>query len=49
MLIQRLFPSIQIAVCLCASFVYGWKGDAGRAAYWAAAALLTTAVTYWIK
>jgi hypothetical protein len=42
----RIFPSIQIALSLAAAVAYGVAGDFRRSVYWAAAAILTTTITY---
>lgn len=43
---QILFPMLLIALDLGASAVYALSGDARRAIYWFAAAVLTATVTF---
>ena len=43
---EYIFPSILIALDLCASLVYACKTDWRMALYWFAAATLTACVTY---
>ena len=40
-----LFPAVLIVLDLCAAGVYLCQGDARRAIYWTAAAVLTATVT----
>ena len=42
----KLFPTILIALDVCASLVYLFEGDLRRFVYWTAAAVLTATVTY---
>lgn len=42
----KLFPTILIALDVCASLVYLAKGDLRHFIYWTACAVLTTTVTY---
>ena len=42
----KLFPTILIALDVCASLVYLSEGDLRRFIYWTAAAVLTATVTY---
>ena len=42
----KTFPSILIALDLCAAVVYWIAGDVRRTIYWTAAAVLTASVTY---
>lgn len=42
----KLFPTIMIALDVCASLVYLSKGDLRHFVYWTACAVLTTTVTY---
>ena len=46
---DKLFPTIQGIMCLCAGIVYGYRGDLGRCIYWLAACILTGSITYLIK
>lgn len=43
---EKLFPTILIALDVCASLVYLSKGDLRHFVYWTACAVLTTTVTY---
>lgn len=44
---KRFFPSVLIALDLCAAARYGLEpGEWRRAVYWAAAAVLTASVTW---
>ncbi len=43
---EYIFPSILIALDLCAALVYAAKCEWRMALYWAAAATLTASVTY---
>ena len=42
----KLFPTILIALDVCASLVYLYNGDILHCVYWTACAVLTTTVTY---
>lgn len=42
----KLFPSILIALSVCASGVYLWDGDWRKATYWAAAATMNIVITF---
>lgn len=42
----KLFPTILIALDVCASVPYAFKGDIRHTIYWLAAATLTACVTY---
>lgn len=42
----KLFPTILIALDVCASLVYLSNGDLRRFVYWTACAVLTATVTY---
>ena len=42
----KLFPTILIALDVCASLVYLFEGDLRHFVYWTACAVLTTPVTY---
>ena len=42
----KLFPTILIALDVCASLVYLSGGDMRRFVYWTSAAILTATVTY---
>ena len=42
----KLFPTILIALDVCASLVYLSEGDLRRFVYWTSAAILTATVTY---
>lgn len=42
----RLFPSILIALDICAALVYAAVADWRHAVYWLAAAVLTITVTF---
>jgi len=41
-----IFPCILIAVSISAAVVYAFDGDIRRTIYWAAASVLTAAVTF---
>jgi hypothetical protein len=41
-----IFPTILIALDLCAAVAYGIDFDVRRCVYWIAAAVLTACVTY---
>lgn len=43
---KLVFPSIMIFLSIGAAVVYAFGGDARRTIYWAAAAVLTAAVTF---
>jgi hypothetical protein len=44
---EKLFPTILIALDVCAACGYaGWAGDWRRCIYWLAAAVLTATVTW---
>ena len=42
----KLFPTILIALDVCASLVYLFEGDLRHFVYWTSAAVLTATVTY---
>ena len=42
----KLFPTILIALDVCVSLVYLFKGDLRHFVYWTAAAVLTATVSY---
>jgi len=42
----KIFPTILICLDICAGIVYAFAGDARRAIYWIAAAVLTATVTF---
>jgi len=42
----RLFPTILMALDLCAAGVWLGQGDFRKAIYWASAAILTATVTF---
>lgn len=42
----QIFPTVLVALDLCAAVVYFHAGDYRRAVYWTAAATLTATVTY---
>jgi len=42
----QLLPAVMIVLDVAAAAVYGFDGDARRALYWGAAAVLTAAVTF---
>lgn len=42
----RLFPSILIALDICAALVYAADADWRHAVYWLSAAILTATVTF---
>lgn len=42
----KLFPILQMFLCLGASVVYLCQGDLRRAVYWFAAATITASVTF---
>jgi hypothetical protein len=44
--VTQLFPSIQIGLSVAAACAYAWDGDWRRTIYWAAASVLTAAVTF---
>lgn len=43
---EIIFPTILIVLNLCASLVYGLKGDWRHTVYWISASVLTFCVTY---
>lgn len=43
---EYVFPSVLIALDVCAAMPYAWKGDFRMCIYWLAAATLTACVTY---
>lgn len=43
---ERILPTISVLIAIGASLAYIWKGDIRRTLYWAAAAVLTSSVTY---
>ena len=43
---QKVFPTILIAISVCAAIGYMPSGDWRRATYWLAAAVLTAVVTW---
>lgn len=43
---QRFFPTVLIALDICAAARYAADGDVRRIVYWLAAAILTASVTY---
>ena len=45
-MVTKIFPTILIALDLCAAGTYGYKGDIRHVIYWVAAAVLTITVTY---
>ncbi len=45
-MMEKVFPTILIALDLCAAVVYACDGDIRRMIYWVAAATLTACVTY---
>ena len=42
----KIFPTILIALDVCASLVYLFAGDLRHFVYWTSAAVLTATVTY---
>jgi 5-enolpyruvylshikimate-3-phosphate synthase len=42
----QAFPALLIVLDVCAACVYAVEADVRRAVYWAAAAVLTAAVTF---
>jgi 5-enolpyruvylshikimate-3-phosphate synthase len=46
---EKLAPTLMVILSAASAGGYIIAGDVGRAVYWAAAALLTAAVTFWIK
>ena len=42
----KIFPTILIALDVCASLVYLFEGDLRHFVYWTSAAVLTASVTY---
>ena len=42
----KFFPTVMIVLDLAAAVVYLYHGDFRKVIYWAAAAVLTTSVTY---
>lgn len=42
----RIFPTVLIALDICAAGVYATHGDVRKVVYWFAAAILTTTVTW---
>lgn len=45
----RLFPAISVTLNLAATIRYAVNGDYPRSVYWAAAAVLTSTITWWVK
>lgn len=45
-MMEKIFPTILIALDLCAAVAYACDGDIRRMIYWVAAATLTLCVTY---
>jgi hypothetical protein len=43
---EQIFPTILIALDLCASLVYALDGDWRKVIYWASASVLTATVTF---
>jgi len=43
---SQIFPTILIALDLCAALMYGLDHDTRKVIYWIAAAVLTATVTY---
>ena len=43
---EYIFPTILIALDVCAAMPYAWHGNWRMAIYWLAAATLTVCVTY---
>lgn len=43
---QLIFPSILIVLDVCAAIAYACNGDIRKVIYWAAAAVLSAAVTF---
>lgn len=43
---EQIFPTIMIVLSVGASIMYFIKGDIRHGIYWAAATILTSAVTY---
>ena len=43
---EKIFPTVLILLDIAAAIVYATKCDIRKMAYWLAAAVLTTAVTY---
>ena len=46
MKVQYIFPTIMIALDMCAAAVYTVNGDYRKLIYWVAAAVLNAAVTF---
>lgn len=42
----KIFPTVLIALDVCAAIAYAVAGDFRRTIYWTAAAVLTVSVTY---
>jgi len=45
-MMTKVFPTILIALDVCAAIAYACKGDIRHTIYWIAAATLTACVTY---
>ena len=43
---EYIFPTVLIALDVCASLTYAWHGNLRMMVYWLAAATLTASVTY---
>ena len=43
---EQIFPTILIAIDLCAMGVYWWHGNIRMTIYWLAASALTACVTF---
>ena len=43
---RRFFPTVLVALSICASIRYAFDGDWRKVIYWAAAAALNASVTY---
>ena len=46
MRIEYIFPTVLIALDVCAAVPYAWHGNWRMAVYWLAAATLTACATY---
>jgi hypothetical protein len=45
----KIAPLVSIILSVIGAIGYAFAKDWGRTAYWVSAAVLTTAVTFWIK
>lgn len=46
MTLEKILPTVNIALAIGACVCYAWIGDYRRAVYWGAAAMLTASITF---